>query len=60
MIALSQNNENPQVDFEKVDIFALGVMIVEMIFQEKLDEIYDYEGFQIYLNPLLEKISMIK
>jgi hypothetical protein len=33
MIALSQNNENPQVDFEKVDIFALGVMIVEMIFQ---------------------------
>lgn len=58
--ALSQGNENPKVDFEKADIFALGLMIVEMIFQEKLDEIYDYENFNIYLNPLLEKITMIK
>lgn len=60
MIALSQGLEIPRVDFEKADVFALGIMIVEMIFQEKLDEIYDYENFQIYLNPLLEKISMIK
>jgi hypothetical protein len=48
------------VDFEKADVFALGLMIVEIIFQEKLDEIYDYENFNIYLNPLLEKITMIK
>jgi len=33
MIALSQGNESPRVDFEKADVFALAIMIVEMIFQ---------------------------
>jgi len=25
-----------------------------------MDHIYDFENFQIYLNPLLEKITLIK
>ena len=35
-------------------------MIVELLFKESLEEIYDYQGFQIYLNPLLEKIGIVK
>ena len=37
MISLSQGKTLPKHNPEKSDIFALGIMLVEMIFQEKLD-----------------------
>ena len=41
MIALSQPRST-KYDVEKADVFALGIMLVEIIFQEDLDHIYDY------------------
>ena len=41
MIALSQPR-SAKYDVEKADVFALGIMLVEIIFQEDLDHIYDY------------------
>lgn len=37
MISLSQGKNLPKHNPEKSDIFALGVMLVEIVFQEKLD-----------------------
>ena len=37
MMSLSQGKPIPKHNPEKSDIFALGIMLVEMIFQEKLD-----------------------
>jgi hypothetical protein len=42
MINLSQERANPKYDQEKADVFALGIMLVEIIFREKMDCIYDY------------------
>ena len=60
MIALSQQRRNPRIDFEKADVFALGVMLVEIIFGKQLSTIYDYENFEIRLNPLLEFLQQIR
>ena len=60
MISLSQENPNPKIDMEKVDVFALGIMLVEIIFVDKLSGIYDFENYEIRLNPLLEKLQRIK
>ena len=57
MISLSQENPNPKIDMEKVDVFALGIMLVEIIFVDKLSGIYDFENYEIRLNPLLEKLQ---
>jgi len=35
-------------------------MLVEMMFQEKIDEIFDYQNFEIHLKPLLEKLYLIR
>jgi hypothetical protein len=53
MIALSQNRTTPKYDPLKADVFALGIMLVEIVFREELSSIYDYEHFEIRLNPLL-------
>ena len=60
MIAFSQGRQNPRYDAIKADVFALGIMLVEIIFQEQLGFIYDYQNFEIRLNPLLEKLQRIK
>ena len=60
MIALSQQRRNPRIDFEKADVFALGVMLVEIIFGKQLSTIYDYDNFEIRLNPLLEFLQQIR
>lgn len=60
MIALSQNKRNPRYDIGKTDVFTFGVMLVEIIFCENLAGMYDYENFEIRLNPLLEKLQNIR
>ena len=60
MIGFSQNRSNPKYDPLKADVFSLGMMLVEIIFREELNFIYDYENFEIRLNPLLEKLQRIK
>jgi len=60
MISLSQNRQVAKCDPIKADMFSLGIMLVEIIFQEELSFIYDYENFEIKLNPLLEKLQQIK
>ncbi len=60
IIAISQDNSGPSYDIEKADMFALGIILIERIFQESLSEIFDYDSFEIKLNPLLEKIQGIK
>lgn len=60
MIAFSQNRPNPKYNTAKTDVFALGLMLVEIIFGESLTDIYDYQNFEIRLNPLLEKLQRIK
>ena len=60
MIALSQQRRNPRYDFEKADVFALGVMLVEIVFGKQLSTIYDYDNFEIRLNPLLEFLQQIR
>jgi hypothetical protein len=60
MISLSQGKTVPKHSIEKSDVFALGIMLVEMIFQEKLGCMFDYQNFEISLKPLLEKLYMIR
>ena len=60
MINFSQGRNNPKYDPLKADVFSLGMMLVEVVFKEELASIYDYENFEIRLNPLLEKLQMIK
>jgi len=42
MLSLSKGSRHPKHDAAKSDIFALGIMIVEILFGSKLDEIFDY------------------
>ena len=60
MICYSQGRQTPKYDKIKADIFAFGIMLVEIIFKEELESIYDYENFEIRLNPLLDKLQRIK
>lgn len=53
MIGFSQNRPNPKYNPIKTDVFALGLMLVEIIFGEDLSAIYDYQNYEIRLNPLL-------
>ena len=41
-------------------MFAFGVMVLEIIFQEKLSYIFDYHQYEIKLKPLLEKLSIVR
>lgn len=59
-MSLSQGRNLPKHTPEKSDVFALGIMLVEMIFQEKLGYIFDYQNFEINLKPLLEKLFHIR
>lgn len=60
MIALSQRQPSPKYDRSKSDVFAFGIMLLEIVFQESLASIYDYTNFEILLNPLLEKLQRVK
>ena len=42
MIGYSQNRPNPKFNAEKADVFALGMMLVEVVFKEDLSYIYDF------------------
>lgn len=42
MMALSQNKDPSECDLSKADMFALGIILIEMIFAESLSEIFDY------------------
>lgn len=59
-MSLSQGKSIPKHSAEKSDVFALGIILVEMIFQEKLGFMFDYQNFEISLKPLLEKLYMIR
>ena len=45
MLSLSQNKRNPKHDPEKSDVFAFGLMLVEIVFGEPITSIYDFEQF---------------
>ena len=60
MIDFSSGRGIPKHDPIKADTFAFGMMLVQIVFKEELGFIYDYENFTINLNPLLEKITLIK
>ena len=45
MIGFSQNRPTPKYNPVKSDVFALGLMLVEIIFGEDLSYIYDYQNF---------------
>ena len=60
MISLSQGKRVAKHDEEKSDVYALGIMMVEIIFQEKLNDIFDYDNYEIRLNSLLEKLLAIR
>ena len=60
MISLAQNRAVPRCDPLKADVFALGLMLVEIVFREELASIYDFQHFEMDLKPLLEKLSQIK
>ena len=60
MLSYSKRLEVADHDPVKSDVFALGLMLVEIVFQESLEEIYDYENYEIKLKPLLEKLSQIR
>lgn len=60
MMALSQGQDPAQGDQSKADMFALGIMLLEMVFGESLGEIFDYEHFEIRLKPLLVKLNTLR
>lgn len=60
MIAYSQNRAVPKCDPVKTDVWALALLLVEIIFGDNLAYIYDYQNFEIKLNPLLEKLQRIR
>ncbi len=42
MISFSQSKPIPKCDQMKADVFALGMMLVEIVFREELGFIYDF------------------
>ena len=62
MISLSQNRKTSQHSTEKSDVFALGIMLVEMIFadHELGQQIFDCENCELKLQFLLEKLIRIR
>ena len=60
MISLSQNRRIPKHNAEKSDMYALGIMLIEMISQNSLEEIFDYDNYEIRLNSLLEILLSIR
>lgn len=53
MISLSQGRRIPKHNAEKSDMYALGIMLIEIISQKDLSEIFDYDNYEIRLNSLL-------
>lgn len=45
MIALSLNKKQSAFDPEKADMFAFAIMLLQIIFQESLAHIYNYNTF---------------
>lgn len=60
MISLSQNKRIAKHNVEKSDVYALGIMLVEIISQQNMEEIFDYDNFEIRLNSLLEVLLQIR
>ena len=60
MMGLSQQKLYPKHNPIKSDMFALGIMVLEIIFQERLDNVFDYMEFEIKLKPLLEKLNTVR
>lgn len=53
MLSLSQDKAYPKHNPIKSDMFAFGIIVLEVIFHEKLDYVFDYAEFEIKLKPLL-------
>lgn len=45
MMGLSQQKLYPKQNSIKSDVFAFGIMVLEIIFQERLDAVFDYVEF---------------
>ena len=60
MISLSQNRRMPKHNAEKSDMYALGIMLVEIISQQSMEDIFDYDNYEIKLNSLLEILLQIR
>jgi hypothetical protein len=57
MKALSQDRLYPKINIKQSDVFIFGVLLLEIIFEESLqEEIYDYQSYEIRLAPILEKL----
>lgn len=50
---LSQQKSSPVHNPIKSDIFALGIMLIEIIFSENMSCLFDYVNYEIILKPLL-------
>ena len=54
MSAFSKDKIYPKVDIKKSDVFVLGIMALEILFEEDLlDKIYNYSTYEIKLKPIL-------
>jgi hypothetical protein len=42
----------PLVDFHKSDVFALGIVLLEVIFLRNFGSLYDVQGFKMDLSEL--------
>jgi hypothetical protein len=60
MLSLSQQKLYPKHNPIKSDMFAFGLMILEIIFSERLDSVFDYAEYEIKLKPLLEKLNILR
>lgn len=58
--SLKQGKSYPKHNSKKSDVFALGFMIMEIIFQQNFSELFDYEKYEIKLTPLVEKLKTVK
>ena len=60
IMQLSQGGDPTDCDLTKADMFAFGIMLIEIVFGESMGEIFDYENFEIKLKPLLTKLNTLR
>jgi hypothetical protein len=60
MINLSQGRPYRKSNRKKSDVFALGIMTLELIFKVNLSDVFAYTQFEMLLGPILEKLKTIK
>jgi hypothetical protein len=60
MINLSQGRPYRKSNRKKSDVFALGIMTLELIFKVNMSDVFAYTQFEMFLGPILEKLKTIK